>query len=228
MSGAVAAPPSVRCFTRPSCGRSLPRCCRGRVELWEVALCTLPTSSGVLPGTYRTLPGRTWYVFLRTRGCGRSHSACCPRRQARFRAGPGRYRVLLGTLLHAPRLWEVALGTLPRSSGVLPGSPVLLPGRPRQASRVAQAVTRARLAHCNSDPHAVILLRLVANAGQVVSKASLVGSPWGFRERQSNCKTSPFNVLPPVSAVTTNPGARRSSLELTLVGRAFTARRGAP
>ena len=97
---------------------------------------------------HRSAVARSYLVrFLTRRGCGRSHSACCPRRQARFRAGPGRYRVLLGTLLHAPRLWEVALGTLPRSSGALPGSPLLLPGRPRHVSRVVQAVTGARLAH---------------------------------------------------------------------------------
>ena len=148
---------------------------------------------------------RLWEISLDT----------LPTGQARSRARPGRYHVVLGTLLHAPRLWEMALGTLPTSTGVLPGSPVLLPGRPRQASRVAQAVTRARLAHCNSDPHAVILLRLVANAGQVVSKASLVGSPWGFRERQSNCKTSPFNVLPPVSA---QAAPNQSRLHLRVAG----------
>ena len=77
MSGAVAAPPSVRCVTRPSCGRSLLRCCPCGPELWEGALGAvggalgvLPGSSRVLPGTGRPLPSRTWYVSSRRRGVG--------------------------------------------------------------------------------------------------------------------------------------------------------------
>jgi hypothetical protein len=70
-----------------------------------------------------------------------------PTSSGAFPCTSGPLHVVLGTLLHARRLWEVPLGTLPRSSGVLPGSPVLLPGCPRHASRVVQAVTRARLAH---------------------------------------------------------------------------------
>jgi hypothetical protein len=57
-----------------------------------------------------------------------------------------RLPVVLGTLLDAPRLWEVALVTLPTPSGALPAHSVLLPHRPRHASRVVDAVTRARLA----------------------------------------------------------------------------------
>src|SRR2546426_81511 len=38
------------------CGRSLPRCCSRRLERWEMALVTLPTSSGVLPGFPVLLP----------------------------------------------------------------------------------------------------------------------------------------------------------------------------
>jgi len=53
--------------------------------------------------------------------------AHCRRPPARYRAPAGRYQVVVGTLLHAPRLWEMALVTLPTSSGMLPGSPVLLP-----------------------------------------------------------------------------------------------------
>jgi hypothetical protein len=64
VSGLWPAPPSVRCFTRPSCGRSLPRCCRGRVELWEVALCRCP----------------------RPPACCPAHRCCCPVAQAVTRA----------------------------------------------------------------------------------------------------------------------------------------------
>ena len=76
---AVAAPPSVRFFTRPSCGRSLPRCCPDRPELWEGALGVLPGSSGVLPGRSRTFPvssrllpapSCTLYFFYRRPGLG--------------------------------------------------------------------------------------------------------------------------------------------------------------
>src|SRR3989442_3408722 len=76
----VAAPSSVRCFTRPSCGRALPRCCPGRPELWEVALGTLRRSSGVLPGSPVLLPGGprllprpscTLYFCRRRRACTR-------------------------------------------------------------------------------------------------------------------------------------------------------------
>src|SRR5438034_11482092 len=44
-----------------SYGRSLPRCCSCRPELWEIALRMLLTSSGALPGTI----GR-WLVALGT------------------------------------------------------------------------------------------------------------------------------------------------------------------
>ena len=49
------------------------------------------------------------------------------------------------------------------------------------SGRLFQGQTRVRL----SDPQAAILLRLVANAGQVVSKESLVGSGWGSRPQPS-------------------------------------------
>jgi len=53
-------------------------------------------------------------------------------------------------------LWEIALGTLPTSSGVLPGYPMLLPARPRHAIRVAQAITRACLAHFVSSTDVIV------------------------------------------------------------------------
>src|SRR5712691_2231353 len=49
-------------FTRPSYGRSLPGRCSCRPEPWDIALGTLSTSSGVLPGTCSSLPGGSWYV----------------------------------------------------------------------------------------------------------------------------------------------------------------------
>ena len=79
--------------------------------------------------------------FLTPSRCGRSHSARCPRRPECCRARSSGYHGILGTFLDAPRLWEIALGTLPTSSGVLPGSPVLLPGRLGHASRVQPGVT---------------------------------------------------------------------------------------
>ena len=171
--------PSARFFTRPSGGKLLPRCCPRQPELWECALGTWPTSSRVLPSVSGPLPGRAWHFSSRTRGCGRSHSPRCPRGHARSRARPGRYPVVVGTLLHAPQLWEIPLGTSPTSSGLLPGSPVLLPG-PLGTRPVSSRLLPAPVLHTVIPIHqAATLLRLVANAGQVVSNTSLLGPGGG-------------------------------------------------
>ena len=77
------------------------------------------------------------------------------------------------------RLWEIPLGTLPTSSGLLPGSPVLLPG-PLGTRPVSSRLFPAPVLHTVIPIHqAAILLRLVANAGQVVSNTSLLGPGGG-------------------------------------------------
>src|SRR2546421_1341382 len=154
----VAAPSSVRCFTRPSCGRALSRCCPRRPELWERALGTLPTSSGVLPGTGRPLPRRTWYVSSRRRGVGGGtrrvarvvwrvaghRSAVATSYLVRFftpsRCGRGHSACCPGRLAccRAPvGRCHVVLGTFLHAVGVwegaldvLPGSSGVLPGSP--------------------------------------------------------------------------------------------------
>jgi hypothetical protein len=114
-------------------------------DVWEIAAAMLPAWTGAVGGgtrhvahVLRRVAGHLSAVtrsylarFFTYSRCGRSHSAHCPRRQARCRARPDRCHVVLGTLLHAPRLWDIATGTLPASSGALPGTPWLLPGRPR-------------------------------------------------------------------------------------------------
>jgi hypothetical protein len=91
---------------------------------WHSARCRRLLSRCRAPvGRYPMVVG----TFLDAARVCRSPSARCSRRPARYRAPAGRYRVVVGTLLHAPRLWEMALVTLPTSSGVLPGSPALLP-----------------------------------------------------------------------------------------------------
>ena len=91
----------------------------------------------------------------------------------------GRYPVVLGTLRHAPQLWEIPLGTSPTSCGLLPGSPVLLPG-PLGTRPVSSRLLPAFVLHTVIPIHqAATLLRLVANAGQVVSNTSLLGPGGG-------------------------------------------------
>ena len=117
---AMAAPPSARSFTPRavghrdvahvdgSCGRWRSRCCSYRPRLWEIAAAMLLVSTGAVGDRTRDVA----HVFRRVAG----HRL----------AVTWSYRVRCLTLV---RVWEMALRTLPTSSGVLPGPCWLLSGR---------------------------------------------------------------------------------------------------
>src|SRR5262245_26368212 len=95
----------------------------------EIGLATFAASCPVLPGIGRLRPG-AWSAA--TRGLvGRYPGvvACVPGVVACFPGVVACFPRVVGTFLDAVRVWEMALATLPTSSGALPGPCRPLPRR---------------------------------------------------------------------------------------------------